>query len=273
VRRPRRKQETIVKLASFNANGIRARLPLILAWLEKEAPGVLCLQETKVRDSDFPVDPFKGIGYHCTYRGEKSYNGVAVLSKSEPQEVRFGFDDRGESEGTRLVSLKIEGIDIVNAYVPQGQSPDSDKFRYKLDWLKRLHEYFTFRFSSALPVVWTGDFNIAPEPMDVYDPEALAGSVGYHPEEHQALSVLKKWGFVDVFRKHHPDGKAFTFWDYRIPNAVKRGLGWRIDHIWATPNAAEKSLSAWIDRDARLQERPSDHTFIVAEFAKNPSEV
>jgi len=256
-----------VKLASFNANGIRARLPLILAWLEKEAPGVLCLQETKVRDSDFPVDPFKGIGYHCTYRGEKSYNGVAVLSKSEPQEVRFGFDDRGESEGTRLVSLKIEGLDIVNAYVPQGQSPDSDKFRYKLDWLKRLHEYFTFRFSSALPVVWTGDFNIAPEPMDVYDPEALAGSVGYHPEEHQALSVLKKWGFVDVFRKHHPDGKAFTFWDYRIPNAVKRGLGWRIDHIWATPNAAEKSLSAWIDRDARLQERPSDHTFIVAEFS------
>jgi exodeoxyribonuclease-3 len=255
-----------LKLASFNANGIRARLPLILAWLEKEAPNVLCLQETKVQDSDFPVGPFDGKGYHCIFRGEKSYNGVAVLSKSAPQETRFGFDDSGETEGTRLVSLKIEGIYIVNSYVPQGQAPDSEKFRYKLDWLKRLLDYFKTRFSIALPVIWTGDFNIAPEPMDVYDPDALTGSIGYHPEEHHALSVLKQWGFVDIFRKHQPDGKAFTFWDYRIPNAVKRGLGWRIDHIWATPCVAEKSLSAWIDKDARLMERPSDHTFIAAEF-------
>jgi len=260
---------TILKIASYNANGIRARLPLILAWLEKETPDVLSLQETKVQDADFPVGPFEEKGYHCTYRGEKSYNGVAVLTKCEPREARFGFNDGGEAEGTRLVSLKIRDLHIVNAYIPQGQAPESDKFRYKLGWLKRLHEYFKIRFSPALPVIWTGDFNIAPEPMDVYDPDALAGSIGYHPQEHQALSVLKNWGFVDIFRKHQPEGKAFTFWDYRIPNAVKRGLGWRIDHIWTTPNVAEKSLSAWIDTDARLMQRPSDHTFIVAEFDLN----
>ncbi|MEW6673881.1 MAG: exodeoxyribonuclease III [Thermodesulfobacteriota bacterium] len=256
----------IVKLASFNANGIRARLPVILAWLEKERPDVLSLQETKVQDSDFPKGPFEEKGYYCTYRGEKSYNGVAVLSRNLPEDVRFGFDDSSQTEGTRLVSLKVEGIHIVNSYIPQGQVPNSEKFRYKLDWLKRLHEYFVARFNSAMPVVWTGDFNIAPEPMDVYDPVALLGSIGYHPAEHSALSVLKKWGFVDVFRKHQPEVKAFTFWDYRIPNAVKRGLGWRIDHIWATPRLAEKSLSAWVDREVRLMERPSDHTFIAAEF-------
>jgi exodeoxyribonuclease III len=256
-----------VKIASFNANGIRARLPLILAWIEKEAPQALCLQETKVQDSDFPSGPFEEKGYHCVFRGEKSYNGVAVLTRSEPQEIRFGFDDGGETEGTRLISLKTEGLHIVNSYVPQGQAPDSDKFRYKLNWLKRLHEYFDSRFSAAMPVIWTGDFNVAPEPTDVYDPEALTGSIGYHPAEHQALSALKGWGFIDVFRKYQPQGKAFTFWDYRIPNAVKRGLGWRIDHIWATPCAADRAVSSWIDTDARLMQRPSDHTFIVAEFA------
>jgi len=255
-----------LKLASFNANGIRARLPVILSWLEKEAPDVLCLQETKVQDPEFPVGPFEEKGYHCTYRGEKGYNGVAVFSRKMPEEVRFGFDDSGETEGTRLVSLKVEGVYIVNAYVPQGQAPDSEKFAYKLDWLKRLHDYFRNRFSAALPVIWVGDFNIAPEPTDVYDPEALTGSIGYHPQEHQALAMLKQWGFVDIFRKHHPEDRAYTFWDYRVPNAVKRGLGWRIDHIWATPSVAEKSLSAWIDKDVRLGERPSDHTFIVAEF-------
>lgn len=256
-----------MKLATFNANGIRARLPVIFAWLDKEDPDVLCLQETKAPDADFPAAPLEGKGYHCTYRGEKSYNGVAILSKSPPQEIRFGFDDGDAADGTRLVSLRMADIHIVNTYVPQGVAPDSEKFRYKLDWLKRLHEYFQARFSPDQPVIWTGDFNIAPEPMDVYDPEALSGSIGFHPEEHSALAAIKKWGFVDIYRKHRPDDRAFTFWDYRVPNAVKRGLGWRIDHIWATPCMAARSLTAWIDKDVRLGERPSDHTFVAAEFA------
>lgn len=255
-----------MKLASFNANGIRARLPALLAWLRKENPDVLCLQETKVQDSDFPSKPFREMGYHCAFRGEKGYNGVAVLTREMPEAVHFGFEDDSQSEATRLLSLDINGIHIVNTYVPQGQAPESDKFRYKLDWLGRLREYFLNLFSPELPIVWVGDFNIAPAPLDVYDPDTLMGSIGYHPQEHQALSKIKDWGFIDVFRRHQPDAKAFTFWDYRIPNAVQRGLGWRIDHIWSTPSLAERSLWAWIDREARLMERPSDHTFIAAEF-------
>jgi exodeoxyribonuclease-3 len=255
-----------LKVASYNANGVRARIPLILKWLEKESPDILCLQETKVQNSDFPFHTFEEKGYHCSYIGQKSYNGVAILTKSLPQEVSFGFGDSDETEEARLASLKTEGIYFVNTYVPQGQSPDSEKFQYKLKWLRRLHKYFKTNFRSNEPLIWTGDFNIAPEPLDVYDPEALLGSIGYHPDEHKVLSSLKEFGFVDVFRKHQPDEKIFTFWDYRIPNAVKRGLGWRIDHIWATPCVVEKSKSAWIDVAARLMERPSDHTFIAAEF-------
>ncbi|RPH49006.1 MAG: exodeoxyribonuclease III, partial [Desulfobacteraceae bacterium] len=121
-------------------------------------------------------------------------------------------------------------------------------------------------FTPDMQVIWAGDFNVAPKPIDVYDPAKLSGSVGYHPKEHEALSNVMKWGFTDVYRIHKPDEKEFTFWDYRIPNAVKRGLGWRLDHVCATKSLAEKSIKAWIDQGPRLAERPSDHTFIVAEF-------
>lgn len=255
-----------MKIASFNVNGIRARLPIVLRWLEQESPDVLCVQETKVQDKDFPVNPLTEAGYCCNFRGQKSYNGVAVLSKQAPRKVTTGFDDGDEKEGPRLMRVDIDGIEIVNAYVPQGQVPGSDQFDYKIDWLRRLRNYFEANFAQDRPLVWTGDFNVAPEPEDVYDPQELLGSVGYHPEEHAALKDIEKWGFVDVYRRHNPDEIAFTFWDYRIPNAVKRGLGWRIDHIWANPCAAERSTAAWIDREPRLWQRPSDHTVVVAEF-------
>ncbi|MBU0988392.1 MAG: endonuclease/exonuclease/phosphatase family protein, partial [Proteobacteria bacterium] len=164
-----------------------------------------------------------------------------------------------------LIRVNIDGIEIVNSYVPQGQDPDSEQFKYKIDWFGRLRNYFEDRFTTDTPLIWTGDFNVAPDPVDVYDPEKLSGSIGYHPAEHQALEAVKKWGFVDVYRTHNPEKKAFTFWDYRIPNAVKRGLGWRIDHIWATRPLAAKSKTAWIDQEPGLWPRPSDHTFIVAE--------
>ena len=255
-----------MKIASFNANGIRARLALILKWLEQEAPDVLCLQETKVQDHDFPAAPFEEAGYYFNFKGQKSYNGVAVISKKEPRSVSTGFIEGDDQEGPRLIRVNIDGIEIVNSYVPQGQDPSSAQFKYKIAWLGRLEKYFKANFTKDTPLVWTGDFNVAPEPGDVYDPEKLLGSIGYHPDEHRALKEVMEWGFVDVYRKHHPLEKAFTFWDYRIPNAVKRGLGWRVDHIWATKNLAEKSKAAWIDKEPRLWQRPSDHTFIVAEF-------
>ncbi len=255
-----------MKIASFNANGIRARLPVILKWLKQESVDVLCVQETKVQDQDFPFKPFADEGYYCNFKGQKSYNGVAVISRHEPREVSTGFGDGDAQEKPRLIRVNIDGVEIVNTYVPQGRDPDSEHFKYKINWFDRLRNYFETNYTTDMPIIWTGDFNVALDPIDVYDPQKLLGSVGYHPKEHIALRQVMEWGFVDVYRMHQPTEKAFTFWDYRIPNAVKRGLGWRIDHIWATRSLAEKSKTAWIDREPRLWQRPSDHTFIVAEF-------
>jgi len=255
----------MLKIASFNANGIRARLEVVLEWLKLCDPDILGIQETKVQDRDFPLKPFEEAGYHCSFTGQKSYNGVAVLSKDKPQDLQVGLGGR-EPEEARLITVDIGGVHVANAYVPQGQEPFSEKFKYKISWLGRLKDFFEAHFSPRDRLILLGDLNVAPEPIDVYDPEKLLGSVGYHPEEHRALEEVKAWGFEDVYRRHKPLEQSYTFWDYRIPQAVRRGLGWRIDHIWATRCLAEKSTNAWIDTETRLGRRPSDHTFIVAEF-------
>jgi exodeoxyribonuclease-3 len=255
-----------MKIASFNANSIRARLPIIVDWLNLERPDILCVQETKVQDPDFPQQAFEEIGYHSTFLGQKSYNGVAVLSLQAPTVVATGFQDGERDEEARLLTTTFGELKVVNTYIPQGQAPESEKFKYKLDWFKRLIAFFERNYDPQAKVVWVGDFNVAPQPIDVYDPDQLAGSIGYHPAEHKALQTVMDWGFVDIYRRHKPDEQVFTFWDYRIPNAVKRGLGWRIDHICATQTLADRSTDAWIDVAPRLLPRPSDHTFIVAEF-------
>ena len=261
--------EQSFKIACFNANGIRPRTPIILDWLKINDPDVLCIQETKVQDPDFPEKPYMERGYHPAYIGQKSYNGVAIISKEPLSAVRTGLKDGEQNEEARFISAQTgNGITIVNTYVPQGQQPDSEKFAYKIQWYNRLLSHFQSYYNPGIPVVWVGDLNVAPTSLDVYDPEKLYGSVCYHPDEHQALAKLMAFGFIDIYRKHKPDEKEFTFWDYRIPNAVKRGLGWRIDHIMATPPMAEISIDAWIDKSPRLLEKPSDHTFIVAKFKK-----
>lgn len=254
-----------MKIASFNANGIRARLPILTDWLEREGPDVLCIQETKVQDKDFPRQPFEVLSYNCVFWGQKGFNGVAVFSKTAPEKVSFGLVDKN-SEEPRAITAYIGDIPILNTYVPQGTAPDSEQFRYKLQWFQRLRDYLSSHFKPTEPLLWLGDFNVAPEPTDVYDPEMLLGSIGYHPQEHKALAEVKSWGFVDVFRRHNPDQRAYTFWDYRIPRAFQRDLGWRVDHIWATESLAEKSTGAWIDVGPRQMNKPSDHTFILAEF-------
>ncbi|MBN2468347.1 MAG: exodeoxyribonuclease III [Deltaproteobacteria bacterium] len=255
-----------MKVASFNANGIRARLGIILDWLRQESPEILCLQETKVQDKDFPWEEFQAAGYQCAFWGEKSYNGVAMVSKVPLTEVSYGFAEGCRGEDARLMRGTLRNIPIVNAYVPQGVSPDSEKFQFKLDWFRRIRDYFSEYFDPRKPLLWVGDFNVAVEDRDVYDPQALYGSIGFHPDEQRALAEVKKWGFVDVFRKHNAHGGIYTFWDYRVPGAVKRGIGWRIDHIWATECLAEKSVRALVDVSPRLFSKPSDHTFVVAEF-------
>jgi len=254
-----------MKIASFNVNSLRARLGLVLGWLAEHQPDVLCVQETKVQDVDFPTDAFDGTEYQYVFKGQKSYNGVAIFSRSEISNVQFGFDDEPKDQ-PRLVKAEIKDIVIVNTYIPQGYVPESEKFEYKLNWFNRLFTLFKKNFKPTDAILWVGDFNVAPEPIDVYDPEGLSGHVCFHPDVHKALEEVKQWGFVDVFRMHCSEPGQYTFWDYRERGSVKRNLGWRLDHIMATAPLAEKCTGCSIDKAPRLAERPSDHTAIVAEF-------
>lgn len=254
-----------MKIVSFNVNSLRVRLPIVLQWLADNQPDVLCVQETKVQDDDFPAEAFETSGYEYVFKGQKSYNGVAIFSKTEIKNVILGFDDDPKDQ-SRLIKAEIDGIAVVNTYIPQGYSPESEKFQYKLEWFDRLLTFFDKHFNPADSVVWVGDFNVAPEPIDVYDPESLLGHVCFCPEVTMALSEIVRWGFVDVFRMHCEGPGHYTFWDYRAINSFKRNLGWRLDHIMATKPLAEKSTACYIDKQPRTAQRPSDHTLIVAEF-------
>ena len=253
-------------VATFNCNSIRSRMETILAWLAEKQPDVLCLQETKVQDHEFPAQPIRDAGYHVAFKGQKSYNGVAILSRKEPRDVHFGLDDGGQADEPRLVSAVIDGVTIVNTYVPQGRDIDHEMFQYKLAWFKRLRGQFDRKFKMSDLVIWTGDLNVAAEPIDVHNPEDQEHHVCYHADVRKAFADCCAWGFVDVFRKHHPEPGHYTFFDYRTLSAVKRGMGWRIDYILASPALAEKSVDSWIDVEPRLKPKASDHTFLAAEF-------
>ena len=254
-----------MKIASFNVNSIRARLPIVTDWLTQNQPDVLCVQETKVQDQDFPIQAFDEINYQYVFKGQKSYNGVAIFSKDKPENIIYGFNEEPKDE-PRLISAQINGVTIVNSYVPQGNSPESEQFEYKLNWFNRLLDYFDSNFKNTEPVIWLGDLNIAPEPIDVHDPIGLLGHVCFHPDVHKALQKVMKWGFVDIFRLHCKEAGQYTFWDYRMRNTFKNNRGWRIDHIMATKPMADKSTACYIDKNPRQMERPSDHTPIIAEF-------
>lgn len=258
-----------MRIATYNTNGIRARQSLLLQWLETHQPDVLGLQETKVQDADFPVSVWQQAGYEVVFKGQKSFNGVAIFSRHPLEEVQIGFDGP-DDEGTRLIAARIQGLHLVNTYIPQGQAPNSEQFAYKLNWFKRLRHYFERRFTPATPLIWLGDINVAPGELDVHDPVRLKGSVGFHPDEHAALQAIMSWGFTDLFRHQHPAEQAFTFWDYRVPNGVKRNLGWRIDHILVTSPVVARTRAIWIDQEARRQPKPSDHTFVVADVQWPP---
>ena len=256
------------KVATYNVNSIRVRIDLVLSWLQREDPDVLCLQETKVRDEEFPAQPLVDAGYHVAFRGQKAHGGVAIVSRYELEDVACGLDDGGDPDEARLIRAVVAGVALVNTYVPQGRSTDSEHFQYKLAWLERLRGFFERHYRPDEPLLWMGDLNVATEEIDVYDPKGLLDHVDFHPEARAALQRVQEWGFVDVFRRHHPGEPGhYTFWDYRARDPIERGIGWRVDHVWATEPLMATSACAWIDVDARRVERPSDHTFLVAEFA------
>jgi exodeoxyribonuclease-3 len=253
-------------IATFNVNGIRARLQVVLDWIEKRRPDVLCLQETKCRDEDFPSGPFLEAGYVVSVRGQKAFNGVALMSKSPPAELLSGLPGVEAAEEARFIAALVDGVWVVNTYVPQGRDPSNPAFQYKLNFLAGLKRWIEDRFSADTPLLWVGDLNVAPEEMDVFDPKRLDGQVGFHPAEREALKNVLSWGLHDLFRRRHPEEKQFTFWDYRLPKSYSRNLGWRLDHIMATAPAADASLQCAVDHELRGQAGPSDHAPIWAEL-------
>lgn len=255
-----------MKIATFNANSIRSRLEIILRWLRENEPDVLCVQETKVEDKDFPALAFREAGYNVEFRGQKSYNGVALISKQKAADVSYGLDDGGPADETRLIHGRVGPVHIVNTYVPQGREIEHEMYGYKLEWFARLKRYFERHFTTRSKVAWLGDLNVAPQPMDVHNPEDQVNHVCYHADVKRAFEDVKEWGFEDVFRKHHPEPGQYTFFDYRMPGSVDRGFGWRVDHILATPPLARVCTDSYIDLKPRLAEKPSDHTFLVAAF-------
>jgi len=255
-----------MKIATFNANSIRARLPIIIDWLKKNSPDVLCIQETKVQDDEFPVSAFTDIGYHAAFRGQKSYNGVAIISRKPPEQVWYGLDDGGPPDDARLIRAVCDDIPIVNTYVPQGTAIDSPNYAYKIEWFGRLRNFFDRHYSPKKPLVWTGDLNVACEPIDVYSPEGVENHVCFHEAARKAVGKVIAWGFVDTFRKYCHETGQYTYYDYRDRNAVSRGIGWRLDYIFATKPLADKCKSSYIDVEARLLDKPSDHVSMVSEF-------
>ena len=224
------------------------------------------MQETKVEDVKFPAAEFEALGYAMTFRGNKQYNGVAIASRVKPQSVAFGLPDE-PSDPDRLAVARFDDWVILNAYVPQGQEVDRPQFAYKLAWLARLKKYLQKNFKPDQKLILCGDFNVAPAPIDVHDPKRILGHVSFNPDVWSAYEDMKAWGLTDVFRRHHPDEPGqYTFFDYRVRDAVGRNLGWRVDHILATRELAEKSESCTIDLQTRKEDKPSDHVVLYARW-------
>jgi len=251
-----------MQIVSWNVNSIRARLERVVPWFEDNLPEVACLQETKTVDEDFPAEAFEAMGYQVTRHGQKTYNGVAILSRGPLGGVRRGFDDGQDEPQARVLAGTFQGVRVVNVYVPNGKEVGNEKWSYKLDWLGRLKNYLVDRCDPEEPLVLCGDFNIAPEDRDVAKPAAWAGSVLCHPEVRAAYQSLLDWGLTDAQRIYTEEEGLYSWWDYRRL-AFPKNDGLRIDLHLVTEQAAERTTSVEIDREARKGEKPSDHAPVI----------
>ena len=245
-------------IASHNINSIRARLDRLLHWLAERKPDVACLQETKVEDKSFPYEALQDAGYHVAHCGQKTYNGVAILSREPLADVHFGFDDGDEDDQARFVSATVRGLRVMSIYVPNGSTMESDKYTYKRRWLKRLRAYLDQHHSPTDPLVLCGDYNVAPDEADVHDPEQWRESVLFSDEIRAALNEVLGFGLVDAYRLHTQESGKYTWWDYRMLSFPKN-QGLRIDHLFVTHPVADRVEHAEIDRDERKGSKPSDH--------------
>jgi exodeoxyribonuclease-3 len=262
-----------MKIATWNVNSIRTRQQQVIDWLKVNPVEVLCLQETKVIDRDFPREAFEALGYHLYISGQKAYNGVAIFSQEPMTDISSGFTPIvGATLGTELDEQKrvitgvIGDIRIINLYVPNGSALDSDKYIYKLHWLKTLREYLDkILLISPQELCICGDFNIALEDRDIHDPKNKENHIMSSPSERQALKNVLELGLKDAFRKFTDAGGHYSWWDYRA-GGFARNRGWRIDHLYLTPQLYEKALSCVIDQEPRKQQQPSDHTPVILEI-------
>jgi len=257
-------------IASWNVNSIRSRLSQVIRWLEDEQPEVICLQETKVSDKEFPYKHFEEIGYSVKFYGQKSYNGVAIISKNKIEDIRYGF--AGELNQLdipkdldfqkRIISCLINGIRIINVYVPNGSSLTSEKFKYKVTWLAMLNEYLIKQSRREEPTCLLGDFNIALNDNDIYSPDKFTGSIMASKIERKMLLEALSSRFVDSFRVFEKFSGHWTWWDYRN-NSFELNKGWRIDHIYISNNLLSNLKSSVIERSQRENNQPSDHAPIM----------
>ncbi len=254
-----------MRVATWNVNSLKVRLPQVLEWLKSRQPDVLCLQETKLEDFKFPVEDFRAAGYAVQFSGQKTYNGVAIISKAPASAVQMGVPDFNDPQ-KRVLAATIEGIRVVCLYVPNGQTVESEKYRYKLDWLGRTRQWLTGELAANERLVVVGDFNVAPDERDVHDPAAWEGQVLVSAPERQAFQDVLAVGLKDSFRLFEQPPQSFTWWDYRM-NAFRRKMGLRIDHVLLSGRLAQGCSACTIDLEPRRNERPSDHAPVTAEFA------
>lgn len=252
-------------IATWNVNSILARMASVTRWLDLVKPDVLCMQETKCTDDKFPTLIFQERGYQCQLFGQQSYNGVAILTRDACATGSRGYPDDDETAQSRLITTQAGGINVITVYVPNGQMVGSEKYAFKLNWMKRLREFLDANYDRTTPVLLCGDFNVAPDERDVHDVRLWQGRILFSEPEREALQHIKDWGFTDAFRLHTEAGGNFSWWDYRA-GAFRRNMGLRIDHIWISDPLVKRNVRTWIDMEPRTWEKPSDHAPVIAEF-------
>ncbi len=254
-----------MKIATWNVNSLRVRLPHLLDWLGARSPDAMCLQETKCEDANFPAAELEAAGYRAVHHGQRGYNGVAILSRADGAGVCRGIPAFVD-EQSRVIAADVDGVRLVSVYVPNGQSVGSDKYAYKLRWFEALAGWLAAELATHPRLAVLGDFNVAPEDRDVHDPLAWQGHVHVSEPERTALRRVANLGFLDAFRLFEQPQQSFTWWDYRM-GAFRRNMGLRIDHVLLSPELARACRSCSIDVAPRKLERPSDHAPVICELA------
>ena len=259
-----------MRIASFNINGIKARLPRLLEWLAETRPAVACLQEIKTQDEGFPAADFAAIGYQAIWHGQKGFNGVAILADGQmPVEIKRGLDGEPEDEHARYLEVEVFGLRVASIYLPNGNPQPGPKFDYKLRWMERLRKRMQTIKAEEVPAVMIGDYNVVPYDHDIWSPTAMPDDALMQPASRDAYARLLGDGWTDALATHNPAGGVWTYWDYQA-GAWQRDHGFRIDHALLSPQAADRLLASGVDKDHRGREKASDHAPMWVELKDSP---